>query len=204
MEWSSASDVMENRIEQVMKCIRSVADVICERQLYCFPGFNPELHDPIDYFAAQGVDFDGELFVRFPTSRLFEPIPKADLLAEAKTLGLTLPADYVAILSTFGSFTPPGNDIWSPILRPTDAFRYAKSFGYSKAPITALAIADFNDVSDGNAIGFICDGGVVESALFRFDHEIQFDPKQPSANVRPIADSLSEFLLWYLEKIGNA
>src|SRR5688572_18231073 len=94
---SWAYEPMDNRIERVIKCIRGAADVICERQMYCYPGFDPELHDPIDFFAAQGIDFDGELFVRFPTSRLFAPIPKTDLLAEAKTLGLTLPSDYIAI-----------------------------------------------------------------------------------------------------------
>jgi hypothetical protein len=191
---------MDNQIERVLKCIGRVADEICERQMYCFPGFDPETDDPTDFFAARGIEFDGELFVRFPTSQLFAPIPKADLLAEAKTLGLTLPADYVEILSTFGSFTPPGNDIWSPVLRPTEACSFATGYGYPEIPIAALAIADFNNVSDGNAIGFLCDRGVVEPTLFRFEHENQFDPDEPRANVKPIADSLAEFLISYLEK----
>jgi len=195
---------VKKEIERVLKCIGRAADVICETQMYCFPGFDHEAHDPDEYFEAQGIEFDGNLFVRFPTSRLFAPIPTADLLAEAKTLGLSLSAEYIAILSSFGSFIPPGNDISCPIMRPTVACDYATHYGYPETPITALAIADLNDVSDGNAIGFLCEQGIVERTLYRFDHESRFDPDQPRANVRPIADSLADFLCSYLEKNGAA
>lgn len=78
--------------------LRSISSHYCENQLYVWPGFNPEIHDPDEFFASRDIEFDGELFIRYRVERTFRPLTAAQIAREERLIGAKLPADYTAFL----------------------------------------------------------------------------------------------------------
>lgn len=191
---------MTDCLQDAVARIRAVGEVICEEQMYCFPGFDSIEDDPDDFFSERGVEFDGVLFVRFPARLLYKPIPMEEIEEEEQLLGVELPTDYKSLLATFGEFYVPGDHIGSVLYRPIDAHEDSGNYGYPDSAVTALTIARYNDVSDGNAIGYICQDGRVLPQLFRFEHELQYDSANPMRNVQKVGESLSQFLIEYLDR----
>jgi hypothetical protein len=56
---------MSNSLEAVIERIRFIGDDSCVNQMYIWPGFDPIDPDPAAFFRERGIDFDGELFIRY-------------------------------------------------------------------------------------------------------------------------------------------
>lgn len=192
-----------NKIDLLADKIRSIADDYCESQMYCWPGFDPMDPDPGAFFHKLRIEFDGDLFIRYPVKNTFCPMTHEAILEEESKVGVLLPTDYKLLLAEFGSLHLPGAANIA-IKRPIEALRSTRSMWCSEGtPLNALAISSYNHEADGNSIGFIRDGSKFSSIIFQFDHELAYKEEESSLWSKPQAESLSEFLLGYLETIGG-
>jgi hypothetical protein len=192
-----------NKINLLADKIRSIANDYCESQMYCWPGFDPMDPDPGAFFHKLGIEFDGDLFIRYPVKNTFSPMTHEAILEEEDKVGLLLPMDYKLLLAEFGSVQLPGAANIA-IMSPIEAMKSTRSMFCSDGkPLIALAISSYNQEADGKSIGFIRDGSEFSSIIYQFDHELAYKGDEPSLWSKPLAESLSEFLLGYLETIGR-
>jgi len=191
---------MSDSLEAAIAKIRSIADEYCETQMYYWPGFDPEDPNPEDFFEREGIQFDGILYIRFPVKRAFNPIPLEQIEAEEHSLGARVPEDYKTLLHTFGAFHIPG-PAEICLMSPAKAFRTTQGrWCVEDAPLSALAISEFSDRSDGNNIGFLRNGDRYGDELFEFDHELRYRGDDPKLWTEKVAASLSDFLIEYLDR----
>ena len=191
---------MLNSLELAIAKIRSIGDAHCQNQMYVWPGFNPMDPDPEAFFKKQGIDFDGLLFIRYPVKRTFRPLPAALISDEERSLEVKLPGDYKTLLEMFGEFHLPGKA--SVCIRaPARALALTRgAWCYEGKPLSALAISNFNNTSDGNSIGYIREGNCFRPELFEFDHELLYEGDNPALWTRKVGDCLADFLLEYLDR----
>jgi hypothetical protein len=189
---------MPDSLETAIARINAVSSDLCESQMYAWPGFNPMNPDPDRFFAQEGIEFDGLLFIRYPVKRTFNPIPRAQLEDEERVVGATLPSDYRLLLEEFGTFHLPGKAKVA-IESPAEALRTTRAcWCYEGKQLSVLAISAYNATSDGNAIGFVRQGDSFGMALYEFDHERLYQGDDPSLWTTKISDSLADFVVEYL------
>jgi len=192
---------MSNSLEIAIEKIRSIGDLYCENQMYIWPGFHHDDPDPEAFFRQEGIEFDGELFIRYPVKRTFNPIPMDQIEDEERELSVSLPIDYEVLLHHFGEFHLPGSANIT-LVSPAEALKttYFAFWCNAGGPLSALAISPYNATSDGNCIGFLRDGDSFQPAIYEFDHELVDTGKNPSLWTKRIGDSLADFLLEYLDR----
>ncbi len=155
--------------------------------------------NPKKFFRRLGIEFDGNLFIRYPVKKTFNPMKVERILEEENKIGVSLPTEYKSLLEEFGGVHLPG-DANIAIDTPIEAMRTTRGvWCYEGKPLSVLAISYYNRDADGNNIGFIRKGSEFSSIVYEFDHELLYQGDDPSLWSRPLADTLSEFLLNYLD-----
>lgn len=155
---------------------------------------------PKAFFKAQGIKFDGLLFIRYRVEQTFQPLTAAEIKAAEKNIGATLPSDYKTLLQMFGGFHLPGR-AGIQLRPPLEAMSATSNQWQDKtSPLRVIAISQFNQTSDGDCIGFLRKGKSFLPELFKFDHERVYQGTDPSLWSKKVGDSLSEFLLSYLNR----
>lgn len=191
---------MSNSLEAAIRKIDALGNEYCVNQMYRWPGFDPRHPDPATFFSAGRIEFDGDLFIRYRVKETFNPLSVERIEAEEGMVGASLPNDYKVLLQTFGEFHLPGA-AGICIESPAKALKTTRgTWRYEGEPLRALAISSYNDTSDGNSIGFIRDGDSFQPALFELCHELRSRGDDPSLWTKKLGDSLSDFLLEYLER----
>ena len=177
-----------------------MGDVYCVRQMYDWPGFDQMHPNPKKYFKRLGIEFDGNLFIRFPMKLTFNPIAVDRIVEEERTIGVLLPIEYKLVLEEFGRVNLPVTaDV--TIETPLEAVSNTRcAWWRSEKPLPMLAISTFNTTSDGNGIGFIRTGSQFSPVVYEFSLGLLDDGDDPLRWARPLANSLSEFLLNYLDE----
>lgn len=199
MNGGAHGNVRMSQIRELVEKIRSIANEYCESQMYCWPGFDPMDRNPKQYFRNLGIEFDGDLFIRYRVEKTFRPMSIQEILEEESKIGVLLPADYKSLLEEFGPVHLPG-DANVAIDTPMEALRATRSaWCYEGKPLSAIAISAYNRNADGNSIGFIRKGSEFSSIVYEFDHELAYKGDDPLLWSRPLADTLSAFLLNYLD-----
>ena len=192
--------MLPDSLEAAIAKIHAIANEYCENQIYVWPGFDPIDPDPDKYFRQHRVEFDGELFIRYPVKRTFDPIPMDRIKEAERSLGANLPGDYKVLLEKFGPFHLPG-DADIRIQSPMDALRATRAcWCYEDKPLSVLAISPYNATSDGNAIGYIRQGDSFGPSIYEFDHELVHMADSPSLWTHKVADCLADFVLDYLDR----
>ena len=185
-------------IDLLKEKIRSIANEYCESQMYCWPEFTP-MANPKKFFRKLGIEFDGVLFIRYPVKKTFCPMMVEKIMEEEEKIGVLLPTEYKSLLEEFGGVHLPGNANVA-IDTPMEALRNTRgTWCYEGKPLSVLAISSYNLDADGNSIGFIRKGSEFSPVLYEFDHELVYKGDDPSLWSRPLAETLSDFLLSYLE-----
>jgi hypothetical protein len=191
---------MSSLLDTAIAKIRSIASEYCENQMYVWPDFDPMEPDPATFFRQRGIEFDGDLFIRYPVRITFNPIPLTSLESEGRAIGIELPRDYQVLLQEFGEFHLPG-PAGIQFESPAHALQTTRGhWCLSDGELTALAISPYNETGDGNSIGFVRRGNVFEPAIFEFAHELVQPGAAPETWTRKISDSLAEFILEYLDR----
>jgi hypothetical protein len=190
---------MSNNLTALLQKIHSIADVYCETQMYCWPGFNPSEDDPEEFFSEQRIDFDGELMIRYPVKRTFQPMSVTQIEKEERSLGVDLPEDYKAILREFGPVHLPG-PAEIIIETPAEALNLTERNWRGGKPPLVIAISSYHQRADGNSLGFIRNESSFLPAVYEFSHELIWNDNNPLRWTKQIGDSLATFLLEYLEK----
>ncbi|MFN0020166.1 MAG: hypothetical protein ACKVP0_18045 [Pirellulaceae bacterium] len=191
---------MSRKFDSLAEKIRSIGEVYCENQMYVWPGFDPKDPNPRRFFKKLGIEFDGDLFIRYPVKKTFSPIPGDQLDQQERSSGLKIPDDYRQLLQQFGPVHLPGKANIA-INSLQEAIKTTRLFWcYEGTALSALAISSFNQTSDGNSIGFIRIGDSLQSEVYEFDHELVYQGKDPRLWTRKVGDSLADFLLKYLNE----
>lgn len=193
---------MSNSLEAAIQKIHAIADVVCENQMYFWPGFDPLDDDPAKFFRKHKIEFDGDLFIRYPVKATFHPLTKSQIEKEERELGFTLPSDYKTLLQTFGEFHLPGTASIC-LNAPAAALQSTHSqWCEPDEPLCVLAISSYWQSSDGNSIGYVRAGDALGCELFEFNHELRYEGNDPVLWSKRISNSLADFVLEYLGKIG--
>jgi hypothetical protein len=193
-----AKPIMSRNLNALVSKIRSLSEEFCENQMYVWPGFDVNDPNPRKFFKKYGIEFDGELFIRYPVKRTFNPIPAKQLERQEKAMGAILPGDYKTLLLEFGTFHLPGN-AGIMMKSPRDALKTTQSaWCFGEMPLSALAISPYSQSSDGNSIGFLSKGAAFQRGLYEFQHDLRFQGDDPSLWTRKVSNSLADFLLQYL------
>lgn len=191
---------MSDSFDSLAAMIRSMSDEYCENQMYLWDGFDPMDPNPKAFFRKCKIEFDGELFIRYPVKRTFDPIPQTELAHQENFLGIELPTDYKQLLLEFGQVHLPGK-AKIIIESPEQALKTTRRGWCGEGqPLSALAISRYNMWSDGNSIGFLRYGDKFQSAVYEFDHELRYKGDDPSLWSKQVGESLAEFLLGYLSR----
>ena len=192
---------MMNSVDIAISRIRSIGDEYCENQVYVFPDYDPVECDRTALCQRLGIPFTDDLMIRYPANRTFQPLSTTLIDDAERSLGVAIPDDYKVLLATFGEFHLPGNASIC-IDAPTAALATTRgAWCYEGTPLSALAISTFNETSDGNSIGYLRDGDRFLPVLFEFKHELRYEGDDPKLWTEKIADSLSDFLIAYLDRI---
>ncbi|MFN9642164.1 MAG: SMI1/KNR4 family protein [Pirellula sp.] len=187
------------KIGLLFEKIRSIANEHCESQMYYWPGFNHLDPNPKKFFRKLGIEFDGNLFIRYQVKKTFCPMTVDKIMEEESKIGVLLPTEYKALLAEFGGVHLPGNANIA-IDTPKVALSATRDvWCYEGKPLSALAISPFHRNADGNSIGFIRAGSEFSPIVHEFDHELVYKGDDPSLWSRPLANTLSDFLLDYLD-----
>jgi hypothetical protein len=187
-----------SKLQSLLDKIRSIADEHCESQMYCWPGFDPMDPNPKKFFKKLGIEFDGDLFIRYPVKKTFSPMSAQKIAEEEREIGVNLPLEYKTILSEFGGVHLPGNANVA-IETPLEALRTTRgAWCYEGKRLSVLAVSSYNRASDGNSVGFIRLDSEFSPVVYEFDHELLYHGDDPSLWTRRVADSLADFLLDYL------
>jgi hypothetical protein len=121
------------------------------------------------------------------------------ILEEENKIGVLLPTEYKSLLEEFGGVHLPGRaDV--AINTPMTALKSTRGvWCYEGNPLSVRAISSYNHDTDGNSIGFIRQGSEFSSIVYEFDHELVYKGDDISLWSRPLANTLAEFLLNYLD-----
>jgi hypothetical protein len=192
---------MERVFESLAAKIRSLSESRCVNQKYVWPGFDPMNPNPRRFFKTLGIEYDGELFIRYPVKITFSPCSMMELIQSERMLGAALPVDYQQLMLQFGPVHLPGkaNVIIEPPQKALRTTRARWCWCDEARPPCVLAISSYNLTSDGNSIGFIRNGDVFGPEIHEFDHERVNAGADPRAWARKTGDSLATFLVEYLD-----
>lgn len=192
--------VMSDSLETVIQRIQSMGDEYCQNQMYLWPGFDLEHPDPAAFFAARGIEFDGDLFIRYRVKETFHPMTVERIADEERIVGAVLPQDFKTLLEVFGEFHLPGPA--NIFLRsPAHALEITRNqWSYEDRPPRVLAISSYNQTSDGNSIGFLREGNTFQEELFEFNHERRPLSEETSFWTKKLNNSLADFILDHLDR----
>jgi hypothetical protein len=191
---------MRTKLEEAIEKIHSIGDEYCENQMYFWPDFDPVHPNPKAYFRKQGVEFDGDLYIRYRVKQTIRPIPSAQIEQEERIVGATLPEDYKTLLQVFGEVHLPGNAVFC-LDSPAKALNATRGAWHdTDTPPKVLAVSSYWRTSDGNSIGFIREGDAFLPAIYEFNHELVYGAENTSEWTTRLSDSLADFILAYLQQ----
>ncbi len=193
---------MSTALQIAIAKLRQAGNRISETQVYYFDDYDPETCDATANCNRLGIPFTDDIIIEFPIKRTFNPLSAAEIATLSNRLGASNPNDYTSLLAEFGACHLPGSsDI--ALYSPDSAIAATRDEWGFKNPLTTpvLAISHYNHECDGDSIGFRRAGKAFAPELYVFKHELRYKGDDPKEWTERIAESLSEFIVSYVDSL---